>query len=169
MLHELSVRFVALGQIALYTIMLTLSISEDYNDYQVAFGSAWMILITAVYLGLTGRVLFLLFERRYEEAKGPEWLWWLASMVVVMFNIMLIVWFSLVSDVIPATICGVATFLYILFFKFASKDIKRIGDNDPRARTRKNQPPSRESSRPSSRISARSEASTRTSEPIVPK
>ncbi|XP_066940273.1 uncharacterized protein [Macrobrachium rosenbergii] len=159
----------SLGQIALYTVMLTLSISEDYSDYQVAFGSSWMILLTAVYLALTARVLFLLFERRYEEAKGPEWLWWLATMVVVMFNIMLIVWFSLVSDVIPATICSVASFLYTLFFKFASKDIKRIGDNDPRAQTRKNQPPSRENSRPSSHVSTHSESSTKASEPLVPK
>ncbi|XP_068236123.1 uncharacterized protein [Palaemon carinicauda] len=156
---------ISTAQIALYTVMLTISISEDYTDTQVAFGSVWMIILTSTYLSLTARVLFLLFERRYEEAKGPEWLWWYSSMALVMFNIMLVAWFGLLTDIIPATICAVSSIFYIIFFKFASKDIKNISDNDPRAQTRTNGRSSTENSRPNSRVSNRSEPSIGPDEP----
>lgn len=127
----------ALGQIAVYMIMLSFSISASYHDPQVAVGSGTMAVLTASYLALTGRLLFLFYERRYEEARGPEWLWWFASLAVILFNIVLVIWFAFLSDVLPGIICASAAFMYLLFFKIATTDIKHIRENDCKAKKKR--------------------------------
>ncbi|KAK8754066.1 hypothetical protein OTU49_009358 [Cherax quadricarinatus] len=114
----------ALGQVVMYLLMLHLVITPEHRDNQVLGMCAGMAAVTAVYIFLTGRLLFLLYEKRFEETTGPEWLWWFATMVVVLFNGVLVVWFSLMNDVIPATLCSLAFVVYVLFFKFAKDDIK---------------------------------------------
>lgn len=68
------------------------------------------------------------FQRRYEETKGPEWLWWFGTVGVVIFNACLTVWFALIPDPIPGGICAVSVLFYLLFFKFAKNDIKFLRD-----------------------------------------
>ncbi|KAG0697817.1 hypothetical protein GWK47_026216 [Chionoecetes opilio] len=119
---------VAAVQIAGYLVMLSLVLDPEHFDGQVAGLNAAMVLVTSVYLALTGRLLFLFHESRYEETRGPEWLWWFCTMGVVMFNLILVVWFALLPDPIPGAVCGGSTLLYLLFFKFAKDDLKFLRD-----------------------------------------
>ncbi|KAG7169008.1 uncharacterized protein LOC121866478 isoform X2 [Homarus americanus] len=120
----------ALGQVVLYMVMLSFVISPQHVDLQVALMCGGMAVFTGVYLVLTGRLLFLLLEKRYPETAGTEWMWWYASMMVVLFNLLLVVWFALLPDIVPAVVSCVAVLVYIAFFKFAKDDIKCLRDDD---------------------------------------
>lgn len=50
-------------------------------------------------------------------------------MGVVIFNTCLVVWFALLPDPIPGSICALAVILYLLFFKFAKDDVKFLRDD----------------------------------------
>ncbi|XP_042880353.1 uncharacterized protein LOC122258461 [Penaeus japonicus] len=117
----------ALGQVAVYLFMLAVSVRQEYEDVQVASTSGIMAALTGVYAWLTGRLMFLLYERRHGEITCLEWVWWLCSIVVILFNLLLCVWFGLLSDTLPTTVSAVAASLYTLFFKFAKDDIKQMG------------------------------------------
>lgn len=95
-----------------------------------------MAAMTAVYAWLTGRLMFLLYERRHSEITCLEWVWWLCSIIVTVFNILLCVWFGLLSDILPTAVSAVAAALYLLFFKFAKDDIKQMGEEEEEAASR---------------------------------
>lgn len=119
----------ALGQIIGFLVMLSLVLRPEHQDNQVAWMCVGIAVITSFYLALTGRLLFLFHERRYEETKGPEWMWWFGTLGVVIFNACLVVWFILLPDPIPGSICALAVVLYLLFFKFAKDDVKFLRDD----------------------------------------
>lgn len=112
-----------------HLVMLSLVLNPEHYDGQVAGTNCGMIVLTSCYLGLTGRLLFLFHERRYEETRGPEWLWWFCTMGIITFNSLLVVWFGLIPDPIPAGLCAVAVLVYLLFFKFAKDDLKFLRDD----------------------------------------
>lgn len=126
----------ALGQVAVYLFMLAVCVRQEYQDVQVASASGIMAAMTAVYAWLTGRLMFLLYERRHSEITCLEWVWWLCSIIVTVFNILLCVWFGLLSDILPTAVSAVAAALYLLFFKFAKDDIKQMGEEEEEAASR---------------------------------
>lgn len=120
----------ALGQVGVYLFMLAVCVRQEYQDVQVASASGIMAAMTGVYAFLTGRLMFLLYERRHSEITCLEWVWWLCSIIVIVFNFLLCVWFGLLSDVLPTAVSAVAASLYLLFFKFAKDDIKQMGEDE---------------------------------------
>lgn len=120
---------VALVQIVGHLVMLSLVVNPEYFDGQVASLNVGMSVLTGVYVGLTGRLLFLFHEKRYEETRGPEWMWWFCTMGIITFNGLQLVWFSLTEDIIPAVVCALASLLYLIFFKFAKDDLKFLRDD----------------------------------------
>ncbi|XP_045136895.1 uncharacterized protein LOC123519551 isoform X1 [Portunus trituberculatus] len=122
-------QLVALVQIVGHLVMLSLVVNPDHFDSQVASLNVGMSMLTGVYVGLTGRLLFLFHEKRYEETRGPEWMWWFCTLGIVTFNGLQLVWFSLTEDIIPAVVCSVASLIYLIFFKFAKDDLKFLRDD----------------------------------------
>lgn len=120
---------VALVQIVGHLVMLSLVVNPEHFDGQVASLNVGMSILTGVYVGLTGRLLFLFHEKRYEETRGPEWMWWFCTMGIITFNGLQLVWFSLTEDIIPAVVCALASLLYLIFFKFAKDDLKFLRDD----------------------------------------
>ncbi|XP_071524297.1 uncharacterized protein [Panulirus ornatus] len=120
----------SLVQVVLYIVILKIVVSAEHRDIQVATAAGLMAGVTSVYFALTGRILFLLCEKRYQDIAGPEWIWWFASMGVVLFNTLLLVWFCLLSDIMMATGSVLGIVLYVLFFFFAKDDIKFLREHD---------------------------------------
>lgn len=68
----------------------------------------------------------IVLQKRYEETKGPEWLWWFFTVGLVIFNLLLLVWFFLLDDYFPAILCCVAALTYATFFVYAKDDIVKL-------------------------------------------
>ncbi|XP_045592655.1 uncharacterized protein [Procambarus clarkii] len=113
-------------QVVALVVKLSFVVAPQHRDIQVLAMCGGMAATIAAYLLLTTRLLFLFYKMRYEETAGPEWLWWLATMALVMFNAMLVVWFILLEDVTQVVVACLATLAYIVFFKFAKDDIMTL-------------------------------------------
>ncbi|KAK4325056.1 hypothetical protein Pmani_004366 [Petrolisthes manimaculis] len=120
----------ALVQTGSFGVMMGLVLTPEYFDVQVGFGAGIMALLTFSYAALTARLVFLLFEKRYEEIKGPEWMWWFFTVGLILFNILLVVWFSLLNDYLPAALCCLAAPTYAVFFVYAKDDIKKLRETE---------------------------------------
>ncbi|KAK3889471.1 hypothetical protein Pcinc_006518 [Petrolisthes cinctipes] len=116
----------ALFQTGSFVAMLSLVLTPEYFDVQVGVGAGLMALLTFCYAALTARLMFLFFEKRYEETKGPEWMWWFFTVGLILFNLLLVVWFSLLNDYLPAALCCLAAPTYAVFFVYAKDDIKKL-------------------------------------------
>ncbi|XP_069182651.1 uncharacterized protein [Procambarus clarkii] len=111
-------------QVVVFLVMLSFVVTPEHHDTQVLLMCGGMAAVTAAFLLLTARLLFLLYEKRYGETVGTEWMWWFATLAVVLFNSLMVVWFGLLHDIVPAVVCCLAVLTYMLFFKYAKDDIK---------------------------------------------